>query len=151
MEQAADQGNALAMWFYALMFVDKENTQEKVRWLKRAALNGQDEAFSGWAMLSGDVFEDPRPYFKVGRIAIDSAAAGLQGWIGRDLAAMEKQVALGDEVAIEWMAIADSLELRERLARLPDPELEFPQIRTMPFCPDIKYWKYPAWFDVDSG
>lgn len=142
MKNAAEAGNGRAMWFYGWMYVPKENKEERLTWYRKAALNGEDQVFSLWAYESGDWFEDPRPYFNVASIAIENEAMGVHRWIGRDLKALEEEVRKGDEIAIEWMAIADSLQLHERLATIPQMELPRHE-RTMLFCPDVTYWRYP--------
>ena len=144
MKRAAEAGDQIAMFLYAASYVGEDNRIEKERWYREAALHGVDQAYLSWASTK-NVFVDPQSYFEVISLAIDSGAVGIHKSTDKNLKALRKQAELGDELAVEWLAIVDSLQLQERLeslAKLPLPE-NFPGYQRMPFCPDTKHWRFP--------
>ncbi|MFK7846382.1 MAG: M56 family metallopeptidase, partial [Rhodothermales bacterium] len=142
LSRAVKRDNADALLWYALMYLDKDQKEERRRLFKEAALKGSDRAFIFWALHNGDRIEDPVPYFEVGQAAIEREAVGVHEWLGKDLDALEKQVLMGNEEAVAWMVIADSMQLRERLAALPESNPS--NVYRHPFCPDAKHWRHPS-------
>ncbi|MFK7846996.1 MAG: M56 family metallopeptidase [Rhodothermales bacterium] len=139
MEEAAEI-NAQAKFLQAMSFIKSDENKAK-NLFREAALMGYGPSFQLWAGYTGDMYEDPKPYFEVASIAIDSSAAGVHDWLGKTLAALQKQVDLKNALAIEWMMIVDSLQLKERLAQVPVSKPKMYNDWLM--CPEVKSWRYP--------
>ncbi|MFK7846997.1 MAG: M56 family metallopeptidase [Rhodothermales bacterium] len=115
LDKAILQGNLEAKYSKGFFMDDKEAALLQ---FKEAALEGYVPGFRKWASRSKE-YDDPRAYFEVSSLAIDRAVPGIHEWLGADLKALSEQAEQGNEQAIEWKAIADSLRLSERLAGLP--------------------------------
>ncbi len=142
MKRAADLGHPHALFIYGFSWTPKDSTEKRLEYVRKSALAGREESYSLWAGLVSH-YDDPRPYFEVASLAIAKQTKGLYRWIGRDLAALEENVEKGDPIAMEWMAVADSLGLRERLAQIPKESNKRAVYPEMPFCPGTVHWRFP--------
>ncbi len=147
MSQAMDAGDAEAHFLYASVIAPLDSLRGEN--FKRAALAGADQAYMFWAGYSWQ--ESVRSCFEVARIAIDNNASGLNHWIGKNLKEMEKKASEGEPGSIEWLAIADSLELRERLAKIPEEILTSSIYPPKPFCPGTVDWRYPLGLEWENA
>lgn len=141
MLQAMNAGDAEAYFLHALLDIPHDSLALKRESFRKAALAGADQAYMLWAGYSWK--NGVRSYFDVARTAIDNNASGLNHWIGKNVKEMEKKATEGEPGSIEWLAIADSLEIRERLAKIPEETRTSSIYPPKPFCPGTVDWRYP--------
>lgn len=141
-EQAVDAGNPEAKWLYSWTFKRSSDSLRSLQLAKEAAKEGEERALWLWmSLVAQDLYENPHPYFNMISEAIEMEAKGVERQFGKALDKLRESAEGGDEIAIEWMSIVDSLQIFERMAALPNTEAPvFPQIR---FCPDVKHWRHP--------
>ena len=113
---------------YELAFMTNE---EKNRALEEIALQGDAYAFWRWASLN---IGNPDRYLRIVDLAISHEVSGVRHWAEDNILAFEQRVAGEGEEASQYKAMADSLNLSQRLAALPpSPPL---QLTTFPMvCP----------------
>lgn len=116
---------------------------------EKAIALGDDGAFRWWATVGTDQVSqtDPHRFFKIASASIDSSASGTREWLENTLNALEGQISKGNTHAIEWMAVADSMNIQERIKSLPaTPFSEHPALLPV-FCEWDDTWYNKAFFD----
>ncbi len=114
-QEALRSGSNEALFTQSFRTKDPE---EASRMIRQAAIQGYDAAFSRWAhraQWKGDI----EGYFEAAEMAVDREVPGLHDWLTADLEALKTQASDGDSLAIAWKAMADSLNLYERLEAVP--------------------------------
>ncbi len=139
-QTAVDQGSAQAHWLYPTI-VGMEEDEERLRYYLTAIQGGEDRAFVAWhAAARKGRYDDPLIYFTTINEAFELDPVGAKRQFGKSLTTMKNEAEEGDQTAIDWLVVADSLNIYEKFAAIPEPEPRpFPR---NPFCPETTHWRY---------
>ena len=145
LERAAEANNGYAWRRKAVTTIRQGNVEEANRMFVKAAELGDEAAFWWWANndTARVVQPDPKRYFSIASLAIENDAPGTRGWLSSTLSGLEREIQKGNTYATEWMAVADSLNISERIQSLPETPHEvfpFPAFRKL--CPWEQSWFY---------
>jgi hypothetical protein len=124
LSQAAEAGNPTAPGVLSSDFSRAGDFEAAESLLRHHARRGSGRAYELWAnsylyMRRGEV--NPRRHFEIVREAVDQGAENVSSWIPRQLERLESEAASGNREDRQFLAIADSLELRQWARSAVDP------------------------------
>lgn len=152
-DRALEANNPHAWRIRAGQMMEKGNVEEADALFLKAAKLGDEAAFKRW--IYADTARvgqpDPNRYFMIADLAIKHNTPGTRAFLSETIMTLEEQVKLGNEYAIQWLDIAKSMKIPERIEELTDtPEPHwFPEYTTL--C-DWESDSYYTWFyEPDEG
>ena len=143
MERAFDAGNAWAIRVRGSQAHSEGRLEEADKLFREAALLGDPLAFPFWAYMH---INDPAKFIEIVSLAVDRIphrTHGWHGWLLEDLNALKTQADKDNSESMKYLAIADSLNLYERInkiPKLPYSEQTFPS--SVALCKEQKYWQF---------
>ena len=142
--RALEANNPHAWRLKAEATMQAGNVEEADALFLKAAELGDEAAFMKWtyADTARVVQPDPNRYFMIADLAIKHNAPGTRGWLGETISTLEEQVDLGNDYAMQWLIIAESLNIPERLKALS----ETPRPHWMPEFLTLCQWEKDAYF-----
>ena len=149
LERALQANSPYAWRIKARNLIREGQVEEADRHFEKAVELGDEGAFFWWMRSDTATVSqpDPRRYFSIAERAIELKAPGIRADLSSTLDGLKKQVNLGNEYAMAWMAIADSLNISERIQSLPEsgaPRL-FPAITMCEYNRDWFYDPAPGY------
>ena len=148
LERAFEVENKYAVRHKAVRAVRlNKDLEEADQLFAQAIALGDEGAYFWWSTSDTTQVTQPNPdrFFRPIDLAITNRAPGTHQWVRGILEGFDKEVAEGNEHALPWKQMADSLRLAERLQAIPDDHAVpgshiFPELRS--FCQPID----PVWF-----
>ena len=143
-ERALEANNPHAWRRKAESTMKEGNVEEADALFLKAAELGDEAAFLRWtyADTARVVQPDPNRYFMIADLAIKHDAPGTRAFLGETITTLKEQVDLGNEYAMQWLTIAEQMNIPERIEALPDT----PEPHWVPEFLTLCNWEKDAYF-----
>ncbi|MBX2818550.1 MAG: SEL1-like repeat protein [Rhodothermaceae bacterium] len=140
MQRAAEAGNPYALRRKAIKLVEEQDYESAGKLFEKAAELGDQAAYFWWSHNNS---YDPVKYFEILDLGVQNQAKGIHEIIRQRVAELDKQIALGNEVSVQWKEIADSYQFEERLEAFEEVPvtIPWPEFQTRP-CGWNRNWYY---------